>query len=44
MTDRARERLGHANVATTIDTYSHVLSAADAQTAHTLVKLILGGP
>ena len=38
------ERLGHANVAITIDTYSHVLPAADAATAHTLAKLILGGP
>jgi integrase len=37
------ERLGHANVAITIDTYSHVLPAADAETAHTLAKLILGG-
>ena len=37
------ERLGHANVAITIDTpYSHVLPAADAETAHTLAKLILG--
>ena len=32
------------NVAITIDTYSHVLPAADAPTAHTLAKLILGGP
>jgi integrase len=38
------ERLGHANVAITIDTYSHVLPAADAETAYTLAKLILGGP
>jgi integrase len=37
------ERLGHTNVAITIDTYSHVLPAADAATAHTLAKLILGG-
>jgi integrase len=37
------ERLGHANVAITIDTYSHVLPAADAETAHTLAKIILGG-
>jgi integrase len=36
------ERLGHANVAITIDIYSHVLPAADAETAHTLAKLILG--
>ena len=38
------ERLGHANVAITIDTYSHVLPAVDAKTAHTLAKLILAGP
>jgi integrase len=38
------ERLGHANVAITIDTYSHVLPATDAATAHTLAQLILGGP
>ncbi len=38
------ERLGHAKVAITIDTYSHVLPAAGAATAHTLAKLILGGP
>lgn len=38
------ERLGHANVAITIDTYSHVLPAADGATAHTLAKLMLGGP
>lgn len=37
------ERLGHANVAITLDTYSHVLPAADEATAHTLAKLILGG-
>jgi integrase len=36
------ERLGHANVAITIDTYSHVLPATDAATAHTLAQLILG--
>jgi len=37
------ERLGHANVAITIDTYSHVLPAADEATAHTLATAILGG-
>jgi hypothetical protein len=37
------ERLGYANVAITIDTDSHVLPAAGAETAHTLAKLILGG-
>jgi hypothetical protein len=37
------ERLGHGNVAITIATDSHVLPVADAATAHTLAKLILGG-
>lgn len=37
------ERLGPANVAITIDTYSHVLPAADETTAHTLATAILGG-
>ena len=27
-----------------LDTYSHVLPAADAATAHTLADVILGGP
>lgn len=38
------ERLGHASVGITIDTYSHVLPAADEQVAHTLARLILGHP
>jgi integrase len=37
------ERLGHANVAITLDTYSHVLPAADEVTAHTLADVILNG-
>ncbi len=37
------ERLRHANVAITIDTYSHVLPAADEATAHTLATVILDG-
>lgn len=37
------ERLGHANVAITLDTYSHVLPAADEATAHTLANIILHG-
>jgi len=37
------ERLGHANVAITIDTYRHVLPAADEATANTLATTILGG-
>jgi hypothetical protein len=31
------------NLAITIETYSHVLPAADAATAQTLAKLILAG-
>lgn len=36
------ERLGHASIAITLDTYSHVLPQTDAATAETLAKLILG--
>ncbi|MBS3939723.1 MAG: site-specific integrase [Actinobacteria bacterium] len=36
------QRLGHASVAITLDTYSHVLPAADEQIAHTLAHVILG--
>lgn len=36
------QRLGHASVGITLDTYSHVLPAADEQTAHTLARVILG--
>ena len=36
------QRLGHANVAITLDTYSHVLPAADEHLAHTLANVILG--
>ena len=36
------QRLGHANVAITLDTYSHVLPAADETMAHTLASVILG--
>jgi integrase len=36
------QRLGHASVGITLDTYSHVLPAADEQTAHTLARIILG--
>ena len=35
------QRLGHASVGFTIDTYAHVLPAADADTAFTLARLIL---
>lgn len=36
------QRLGHASVGITLDTYSHVLPAADEETAHTLARVILG--
>jgi integrase len=34
--------LGHTNIAITLDTYSHVLPAADEQAANTLARVILG--
>jgi hypothetical protein len=37
------QRLGHANVGITLDTYSHVLPAADETVAHTLANMILRG-
>lgn len=36
------ERLGHASVGITLDTYSHVLPAADERAATTLARVILG--
>lgn len=36
------QRLGHANVAITMDTYSHVLPATDVRVANTLASVILG--
>jgi integrase len=36
------ERLGHATIAITMDTYSHVLPGLDAQAADTVARLILG--
>jgi integrase len=36
------ERLGHANIAITMDTYSHVLPGLDAEAAGTVARLILG--
>jgi integrase len=36
------ERLGHANIAITMDTCSHVLPGLDAQAADTVARLILG--
>ena len=35
------ERLGHANVAVTLDTYSHVIPGMDAEAAATVADLIL---
>ena len=35
------ERLGHANVAITLDTYSHVIPGMDEQAAATVADLIL---
>lgn len=36
------ERLGHASIGITLDTYSHVLPQADADHAATIERLILG--
>jgi len=36
------ERLGHANVAITLDTYSHVLPALQEDAATKVAALILG--
>ena len=36
------QRLGHATIGITLDTYSHVLPAADEQAACTLARVILG--
>jgi integrase len=36
------ERLGHANIAITMDTYSHVLPGLDEQAAGTVARFILG--
>jgi integrase len=38
------ERLGHANIAITMDTYSHVLPGLDELAAGTVAQLILGKP
>jgi integrase len=38
------ERLGHASIAITMDTYSHVLPGLDGQAAGTVAQLILGKP
>jgi integrase len=36
------ERLGHANIAITMDLYSHVLPSMDDAAARTVATLILG--
>jgi integrase len=38
------ERLGHANIAITMDVYSHVIPGMDAQAANAVASLILGDP
>ena len=37
------ERLGHANIAITLDVYSHVIPGMDAQAASAVARLILDG-
>jgi integrase len=37
------ERLGHANIAITMDTYSHVLPGMDERAASAVARLILSG-
>jgi integrase len=37
------ERLGHATIAITLDTYSHVIPGMDAAAANAVASLILGG-
>ena len=37
------ERLGHANIAMTLDVYSHVIPGMDAQAANAVTSLILDG-
>jgi hypothetical protein len=37
------KRLGHATIAITMDTYSHVLPGLDEQAAATVARLILEG-
>jgi hypothetical protein len=36
------QRLGHATIAITMDTYSHVIPGLDEQAAETVAHLILG--
>ena len=37
------ERLGHANIAITLDVYSHVIPGMDAAAANAVASLILDG-
>jgi integrase len=37
------ERLGHATIAVTMDSYSHVLPGMDREAADSVARLILGG-
>jgi hypothetical protein len=39
-----QERLGHANISITLDTYSHVTAALHGDAAEKLSGLIFGGP
>jgi integrase len=38
-----QERLGHANIAITLDTYSHAVPALEEQAARTVADLVFGG-
>jgi integrase len=38
-----QERLGHANIAITLDTYSHAVPALEEQAARTVAALVFGG-
>jgi integrase len=38
-----QERLGHANIAITLDTYSHAVPALEEQAAVTVARLVFGG-
>ena len=37
-----QERLGHANIAITLDTYSHAVPALEEEAAHTVAALVFG--
>jgi integrase len=38
-----QERLGHANIAITLDTYSHAVPALEEEAARTVARLVFGG-